>query len=370
MQLLCFEYNSCQAPNPGKTDPINLGKKSWPLATALLLPPTKSPLPPNQIPLSIKKILEDCKEVWYQNVLKPLKELEVEFAYRSGSWSGNNVNFNCADADAKLNAYLAKRKQIYSDGVRMIKGQFIQKSKALDKWIMMNLYGTQDDLPKNHDNNTDALVGNLEYTIAKDALRNESYKAILGIIDQGRELVSHYRSYCEQNPQPDPDPGANDLRNHKVRRVDCVFKKIILTPVRYEFHLECSTMWEKTDPRLRKRQPDIQKGSVLNSNWEVGSSILNHLELQNGPGTSQIFYGWNEQHFIHPGPLTEEKKDPTLFSLQYDKWGNLVGCNFQLNEDKTELKDPKSNVSGVDSRWSWNAIASTKKGPLNKLITK
>jgi hypothetical protein len=69
-------------------------------------------------------------------------------------------------------------------------------------------------------------------------------------------------------------------------------------------------------------------------------------------------------------PLTAENKDLSQFSIEYDKWGNLVGLNLQLNEEGTSLADPDSAESGIDSRWSWNAIASPKKGFLNKLIIK
>jgi hypothetical protein len=37
---------------------------------------------------------------------------------------------------------------------------------------------------------------------------------------------------------------------------------------------------------------------------------------------------------------------------------------------QTTLKDADNIESGIDSRWSWNAIASSKKSFLNKLIIK
>jgi len=69
-------------------------------------------------------------------------------------------------------------------------------------------------------------------------------------------------------------------------------------------------------------------------------------------------------------PLNAEDKDPSQFYLEYEKWGNLIGFNIQLNKEGTGLADPDSVEAGIDSRWSWNAIASPKEGILNKLLIK
>ena len=69
-------------------------------------------------------------------------------------------------------------------------------------------------------------------------------------------------------------------------------------------------------------------------------------------------------------PLNAEDKDPSQFSIEYDRWGNLVGLNLQLNEEGTALADTDSKETEMDSRWSWNAIASPQKGFLNKLLIK
>ena len=69
-------------------------------------------------------------------------------------------------------------------------------------------------------------------------------------------------------------------------------------------------------------------------------------------------------------PLTAEDRDLSQFSIEYNKSGNLAGLNIQLNKEGTALADPDSAESRIDSRWSWNALASAKKGFLNKLIIK
>ena len=90
-----------------------------------------------------------------------------------------------------------------------------------------------------------------------------------------------------------------------------------------------------------------------------------------GRGPSPAYYviepeNGNQQ----AAPLNAEEKDLSQFSIEYDKWGNLVGLNFQLNKEGTALADPDSIEAGIDSRWSWNAIASPQKGFLNKLLIK
>ena len=82
----------------------------------------------------------------------------------------------------------------------------------------------------------------------------------------------------------------------------------------------------------------------------------------------RILFIFNENRQTEP--LTAEEKDLSQFSIEYDKSGNLVGLKFQLNEEGTALADPDSEEAGIDWRWSWNAVASPKKGFLNKLPIK
>ena len=100
-----------------------------------------------------------------------------------------------------------------------------------------------------------------------------------------------------------------------------------------------------------------------------GNSTNGPVQSPRGPQTSFDADEIGKANY-YKAPLTSEKKDISQFSLEYNKWGNLVGFNFQLSDDGSTLKDPDSIESGVDSRWSWNAIASAKKSYLNKLIIK
>ena len=94
--------------------------------------------------------------------------------------------------------------------------------------------------------------------------------------------------------------------------------------------------------------------------------------MQGGRRGPSVFDNNDDFKDVNQGlpPLTPEVKDVSQFSIEYDRWGNLVGLNFQLNQEGTALADPDSVESGIDSRWSWNAIASPKKGFLNKLLIK
>jgi YD repeat-containing protein len=135
----------------------------------------------------------------------------------------------------------------------------------------------------------------------------------------------------------------------------------VITPGVYTFALKCNTVREKTKSNLKKRKSDVRKGSAHNSSRR--NSGRGPIPGHRGPNV-----GAGEDS--NNGPLTSEDRDMSQFSLEYNKWGNLIGFNFQLNEDGTTLKDPDSVESGVDSRWSWNAIASPKKGYMNKLLLK
>ena len=333
-----------------------------PFIISMLFPSPKSPENIDKI-MSLQEILEECKKIWMDTVLEPIKVLFEGFQRNTNPL---HAAFDCREADQKLNAFLAKREQIYLNGVQLIKRFYVEKSYMLDAWIKMNLYSLMDDPPQNTEAETFLFVTKLgKVTIEREKYKNNSYAGLVAFYNLAQRYSDRYRSYCETSPTPDPDPVADDLEHFKVRNVDCEFVKQFITPIRYKFVLKCNTIKEETDPNLKKRTPDIQKGSVQNGNWI--ETTLGPLEVQHGPYPYEIF---SEQEKQDPAPLSPENKSNSQCSLEYDKWGNLIGFNFQLNEDKTELKDPKSIVSGVDSRWSWNAIASPKKGYLNKLVIK
>jgi hypothetical protein len=264
-----------------------------------------------------------------------------------------------------INKYLEKRNEIYSRGLKLIKKEFIRRSRGYNDWIKLNLYGAMDGDPDYLDLRL-AMIDDLNYMIARDKFENSQLEVFLGLIELAEEFKSIMQGRCHPSPETnDNSTDEDDIAPLKVKSLECEYVKKVITPVRYEFTLRCNTLKEKNDGNLKKRKPDTLKGSVNNANRR--NSSRGPLQSPKGPNAFLDLLDEPEESILK-GPLTAENKDISQFSLEYNKYGNLVGFNFQLNEDGTQLKDPDSVESGVDSRWSWNAIASPKKGHMNKLL--
>ena len=340
------------------------------LGAQLLFPFIKNNTGPekNNLPLSTLKILRECQKLWTDSVAVPTMLLQQAMIANA---TNNSGEINCKDADAKTNAFLAKRWEIYHNGVKLIKNKFTNKSKQLDDWIKLSLYGSLGGPPHSVDDLTYALIGEMQRTKGRRLFRNKNLDWLLILIHGANEFEGRYRSACIKDPASDPDPDGDDLAPLIVKEVKCEYIKKIITPRIYTFTLQCNTIIDKTDSKLKKRKSDVPKGSAQNSKLNYKRDIEGPLRqiFRKGPNNSHDEAN-EEQIADLPAPLCAEDKDPSYFSLEYNKSGNLVGFNFQLNEDGTTLKDPDSVESGVDSRWSWNAIASSKKGYLNKLLIK
>jgi hypothetical protein len=177
---------------------------------------------------------------------------------------------------------------------------------------------------------------------------------------------------CINSPQPDnTDPGEDDLEPLVVTEVKCEFIKIISFPVTH-FELKCNTITYDPNSKIKKRKTNVPKGQGQSSKKRNRGRSGGPLRATSGGPSSFFIYELDEPGNINKktAPLNAEDKDLSQFSIEYDKWGNLVGLNFQLNEDGTALADPDSQDTGMDSRWSWNAIGSPVKGFLNKLLIK
>jgi hypothetical protein len=146
----------------------------------------------------------------------------------------------------------------------------------------------------------------------------------------------------------------------------CEFKKVLSTPV-VVYKFECNTMKETTKRNLKPKKDPVKRGQGQGS----ARSNAGGAPLAGGRGPSNFAeYAKPSNENQQLAPLNAENKELSQFSIEYDRWGNLVGLNVQVNEAGTELADPKSVETEIDSRWSWNAIASPKKGFLNKLLMK
>ncbi len=354
IQLACIEMQSRCGVNTSPGAPFIL--------TALWLPYTKPDRELDDL-YSINALRYDCEEVWFNEVTVAMQRLD-QALQREGTSDGE---LDCSWYNQRLNAYLAKRKEIYSRGVKLIQNEFIRKSPKLTEWIKTSLYSGLDDPPKTIDDLSYYLISNTEYTIRKRRFQNDVYAAVLDMIDEAQKFQSRYQSYCES--RPDVPQGLENLLPYKKTKVECVYLKRIATPVRFYFELKCHTITEKTNPRIKKRKTDVPKGAAENANPSF-RDVIGPLQQALRGGTKNYSFKPDIAPGMHTGPLTPEKKNPSQFSLEYNRLGNLVGFNFQLNNEGTNLKDAESVESGIDSRWSWNALGSAKKGFFNKLLVK
>ncbi len=308
----------------------------------------------------VEKIIASCTKYWVDSVVTPIKRLIIPSIDRATG---------CASVDAATNAFLQKRNEIYSRGVRHIKKAFIRNSYRLTEWIKYMLYANSlDKPPRDIDDLAYVLIGEMERTKGKSLIQNDEYRDILRFVENSSAgFKTEYTSVCRQRNQI-PDPNADDLVPLVKSRIECEFRKKVHPSGYYKFELVCNTIVEKTDPKLKKRKSKNRLGSAKSA--VPRGPISSRLPLLSyGPSAGLNDY---EMEFIKekPAPLNAEDKDPSQFSLEYDRWGNLIGLNLQLNKEGTGLADPDSAESGIDSRWSWNAAGSATKGFLNKLLIK
>jgi len=348
MDLYCVEHGGlCLKPS-----------KLSPFITGLWLPAQEPFINPKVIKPVID-LVQDCEKIWF-------REVEVPWAALSKALTATKPSENCADEDAKMDAFLAKQKEIYERGVKLIQAEFSKQSDAVTNYIKYSIYGDTDD-PDDF-GLTMYLIAESDHILNRRRNRNHYYNLVNSLLIKGDKYQQRYQSNCKKNSDPDPEPDASDdvLAPLKVRTLECKYIKHVKTPG-YKFKLKCNTVEEEIDSKLDKRKPDVPKGSAHNTTRN--NSTRGPIQNPHGPNVFLDEIDDPEQQNSN-GPLTAEKKDISQFSLEYDKWGNLVGFNFQLSEDGSTLKDPDSVESDIDSRWSWNAVASPKKGHLHNLLLK
>ena len=335
---------------------LEYAQSSSPFPTQLWMPYKK--ITGNQeIPLPPEILVQQCIEVWDKQVREPIVNLTLTLDKDLMAANGD-----CKSMDAIYVAFLEQRAKIYNAGVDLIRNEFIKKSKRLRFWITRQLYAMEDEPPEKIDDYTYALVGHLPAFVAKEKYANELYETTVHLMELGKEYYNDYASECKDKNNLDRLVGKQNIKKYKVVKLPCQYQKKIITPVYYVFELKCNTKVEKST-KLKKRNPNTKKGAVeLSSANNAGSGPLQ----AHGPA---IFYN-SEIDRPSFAPLCLEDKTPSQCTLEYSRSGNLVGLNFQLNEDGTGLKDPGSVESGVDSRWSWNAIGSSTKSYMYKLLMK
>jgi hypothetical protein len=181
--------------------------------------------------------------------------------------------------------------------------------------------------------------------------------------DEGETL------YCDEKEVQRPDPGEDNLAPLLRSELKCEFVKAFKTPVS-EFFLICRNIVYSPTQKVKPKKTNVQRGQGHSSNSPQIRNSSPLANRMNGPSGLIYESGYEVNVSQKKGPLTAENKDLSQCSIEYDRYGNLIGFNFQLNKEGNALADPDSKESGIDSRWSWNAIASPIKGFLNKLLIK
>ena len=348
-QLICNEYDGvCKKEF----------QSSSPFMTSLLLP-TTDPFEDTR-PLTVSKMIEECRKIYFEEVLDPIQRLVEAMAA--------STNGGCDNYVQHMNAYLGQYKEIYVNGFTKIKNQFVAKSKRLNTWIRYTVYSALDDRILESDEMTRDFVDYLQKNLEGRRSANIEYSKVLDELNWSIDFLNWYQKECGGNERPNPNPGAVNLGHLKPRSLPCQFIKKVETDS-YSFEFVCNGIKEKKDSKYKKRKTEIQKGSVQSSRPRSGN-INTPLQPTSRRGPNEFSALPPDMRSNFSAPLNAEDKDLSQFSITYDRWGNLISLDLQLNEDGTALLDATSVESGKDSRWSWNAIASPKKGPLNKLITK
>ena len=336
-----------------------------PFISQMLLPGLRPGADINQDVIPDGEILIECLEIWENEVLKPIADLTYAMQARVGGTSAT-----CAEIDAATNAFMAKEAGIKKAGTLKIKRKVEENSAAIDQWIKLVLYSTFDNPPKNDDDLTWDLVSHLDYTIRRKRYKDGVVHNFLSRADQIVKHQARLRSACYPNELVTNDDGVTDeLAALVPQNLKCEFKKSVNTPV-VLYSLECNVIKEKPKRNMKKKKDPVPRGQ--GQSGARRSQTRGPLGSSTRGGANSFFYDWNEPITTNyvKGPLMAEAKDLSQYSIEYDRWGNLIGLNIQLNKEGTALADPDSAESGIDSRWSWNGIASPQKGFLNKLVIK
>jgi hypothetical protein len=331
-----------------------------------LLGPGLKPFGRNENIMTSLEIITECDRIWRKEVVEPVAALALAM---QGSGHGNPT---CSDVDAVTNAYMAKKAAFEKAGTQKIKQMVAQNKKQITNWAKTYYYGVQDQ-PYKGKNSVDDLTGLVvnksKFTIHRERVRNADLDAFLGKAEQIVKRQEFIKSSCAPGGDSRLHTEGEDDLAPLISDLDCEFKKVVNMPV-LVYTFTCNIKSEKPK-KLKKRKPDIAKGSASSSNR---GNQNNGTDVLYSPTSTALFItnAWNGRvnDRLDYAPLNSEDKDPSQFSIEYDKWGNIIDIKFQLNETSTGLADPDSKETGIESRWTWNAIASPKKGFLNKLVTR
>ena len=336
-----------------------------PLITNLWFPVNKPNTDPKKVK-TVREVWSECQDIWATNVTEPLARM-------ARAWEASNKGQTCTDVDAATNEYLARESEIRKKGIALIKAKLNENKTEIDEWIKIVLYSGKGNPPKDQDQLAVDLVSNLDYTITRKGYRNGEIYFMIDMAQKFIERQSKKRSACNNDPNVNQGPEDADLVplipvNPLKYDLKCEFKQVINTVVGV-YTFECNALTETPKKKMKPKKDPVNKGLGHGSKGKSGSRS-GPPGVGRGPFESFNDISPFEDLSTSMSPLTAEDRDLSQFSIEYNKSGNLAGLNIQLNKEGTALADPDSAESRIDSRWSWNALASAKKGFLNKLIIK
>ena len=318
---------------------------------------------------NIKPVIEvwqECQEIWQKNVAEPLAKMAL-------AWQNSKVGMSCTDIDAATNAYMAKVSALKKKGIELIKAHVRQNSSSIDEWMKVVLYSGQGNRPKDKDQLAMDLVSQLEFTMTRRGYRNGELYYLMDLAQKFIDRQSSLKSACDQTgnaADEDLTPLTETVPTFNIFKKDlkCEFVKVMKT-VYVMYRFECNALDETVKGPVKSKKDPVNKGKAYSGK---GKSTSRGGPPRGGKGPFISSDDKSEFEILttSKAPLSAEDEDLSQFSIEYDRWGNLSGLNVQLSKDGTSLADPDSAESGIDSRWSWNAIASAKKGFLNKLLIK
>ncbi len=311
-----------------------------------------------------KQIVNTCEKIWQKEVMEAIARLPYELPRLP-------ENASCSQVDDWTNNYNNKKAALQQKGMEKIRNIYVQNKSKFDNWVMMNMLAVQDDRdgPPGQAQ-TDVLISDFQKTIARRALENQLYQDFLNF---GNYLVGRHeyiKSACTSSPlRPYPNPGPPADLPPPRKDLPCGYIRTLKTPLVW-YSAECNRLFKEMKSNLEERKLPIKKGQSHSA--KRSSSNQNRGPMGN-PGRGPFTHGYDTEfsagYYLNP-PLTPEVKDPSQCAVEFNKWGNLVGLNFQLNDDGLPFAVSDLPKDDSDRRWSWNAIASASTGVLYKLAIK
>jgi hypothetical protein len=228
----------------------------------------------------------------------------------------------------------------------------------------------EDNKPKGQAQ-AEMLIDNFEPTIGRRLLENQLY---LRFLNFGADLVGSHdymTRFCPDGITEKKQKTAKPTRYLPRPRhaLPCEYIRTLKTPLVW-YTAECNRLHKESKSKLEERKTQVQKGQSHSANGKNKNMNPAPLGKPNrGPFSLGFDIEFNAGSQLL-APLTAEEKDPSQCAVEFDRWGNLAGLNYQLNEEGQIFANSGLPKDDIGRRWSWNAIASPTTGVLYKLAIK